>query len=173
MRPRRRWLGAALVLLVALLLQLSLMPDLRIFGAMGDMLLLVTVAAALVDGPERGATTGFAAGLLYDLVLSTPFGLSALVYTLVGFGVGWVGTFLPRAPLWSPFVVAAAAGVAATVLYVIVGNLVGSPFPFGNLPRVAFAVAAWNVLLIVPARALFRRLSGRAEPDRIHLALGR
>ena len=37
------------------------------------------VAGGLVGGPQRGAVAGFVVGLVYDLVLTTPFGLSALV----------------------------------------------------------------------------------------------
>jgi Kef-type K+ transport system membrane component KefB len=80
---------------------------------------------------------------------------------------------LSRPNRWFPLAVAATAGVAAMALYTGAGHLVGSPFPFGELPGVGFAVAVWNAVLILPTRALFRRVARRSEPDRIHLALGR
>jgi hypothetical protein len=53
---RRRYtvVKSAVVLFVALVLQLSIVSDLRLLGAVGDLLVLVTVAAALADGPTGG-----------------------------------------------------------------------------------------------------------------------
>jgi rod shape-determining protein MreD len=169
-RRRHTIVKSTLVLLAALVLQLSVVSDLRLFGAVGDLLVLVTVAAALADGPDRGATFGFAAGLLYDLVLDTPFGLSALTYALIGYLVGLIGAAVGRSGGWWPVVLAALGGAAAMCLYTAIGHLVGTPYPVGDLPRIALVVAAWNAALIVPVRALLRRVFGRREPDRIALA---
>ncbi len=169
-RRRHIFLKSTLVLLAALVLQLSVVSDLRILGAVGDLLVLVTIAAALVDGPDRGATFGFAAGLLYDLVLDTPFGLSALTYALIGYLVGLVSVAMGRSGGWWPVALAAASGAAAMCLYTAIGHLVGTPYPLGELPSIALVVAAWNAALIVPVRALLRRIFGRREPDRIALA---
>ena len=55
-------------------------------------------------------------------------------------------------------------------LYTSVGHLVGTPYPLADLPAIVLAVAAWNAALILPVRALLRRVSGRREPDSIRLA---
>ncbi|HEX8803112.1 MAG TPA: rod shape-determining protein MreD [Acidimicrobiales bacterium] len=172
MAGRRRYvlLKTALLLLSALVLQLGLVSDVRIFGAVGDVLLLVVIAAGLVDGPDRGATVGFAAGVLYDLTLDTPFGLSALTYALVGYAVGVASAALLRPAGWWPVAFAVAASAAAVGLYTALGHLVGSPYPVDALPGIALAVAAWNAALVLPVRALVRRI-GRAGPDRLQLAL--
>jgi rod shape-determining protein MreD len=169
---RRRYVlvKSTLVLLAALVLQVSVVSDLPVLGAVGDLLLLVTVAAALVDGADRGATVGFAAGLLYDLVLDTPFGLSALTYALIGYAVGLVSAAVGRSAGWWPVALAAAGGAAGMGLYTAIGHLVGTPYPVGDLPRIALVVAAWNAALIVPVRGLLRRIFGRREPDRVNLA---
>jgi rod shape-determining protein MreD len=160
------------VLVGALLLQIGAVADLRLLEATGDLFLVLTVAAALVDGPDRGLSWGFAGGVLYDLVLDTPFGLSALTYALVGYAVGLVTVALTRPAGWWPVGIAAVAGVLATVVYAGVGHLVGVPYPFAEVPPVALVVAAWNAVLVLPAMRLLRRLAGRQEPDRIALALG-
>ena len=94
-------LRGALVLVVALVAQIAIVADLQVVGAVGDLMLVVTVAAALTGGPDRGATYGFFAGLIFDLVVDSPFGLSALTYAVVGYGVGLVcgGLFRPTG-LW-------------------------------------------------------------------------
>ena len=78
----------SLLLVVAVTFQLAVASRLEVFGVQGDLMLLVAVAAGLAAGPDRGATLGFAAGITFDLLLQSPFGLSALTYALVAYLVG-------------------------------------------------------------------------------------
>ena len=88
------------------------------------------VAAALGGRARPGRHLRLRRRLLYDLVLDTPFGLSALTYAVVGYGVGLVG-----APSAGQRVVAGAVAAAAALmpaaLYTSVGHLIGAPYPFG------------------------------------------
>ena len=105
----RSMLRVALVIFVVLMVQQTVMVALRIRGAHPDLLWLLPITAALLDGPETGAIVGFWAGLSFDLVLPTPFGLSALVGCLLGYSVGALTTAAdPRAAWLKP--VAAARG---------------------------------------------------------------
>lgn len=116
----------AAALMLVLVLQLELFSEVRLFGVMPELLLGLTVAAGWRGGPDRGATTGFAAGVLYDLYLPTPFGLTAAVYTLIGYGAGLVGE--PIADHAERLVrrLFSIAGVAAgMMLFVITGELLG------------------------------------------------
>ena len=79
-----------MLIVLMVIIQYTVGLDLRIAGAHPDLMLLMPIAAGVVGGPEIGAATGFAAGIATDLLLPTPFGLSALVYSLVGFSVGYV-----------------------------------------------------------------------------------
>jgi len=171
-RQRRyRLLRGALLVLAALLLQVGVVADLRLFDAAGDLLLVLVIAIALVEGPDRGATWGFVAGIAYDLLLDTPFGLTALVYALVGFLVGAVGVAMVRPAGWWPVVIAAVAGFLATFAYAVVGNLVGIGEPLGGVPAVALVVAGWSAVLVLPVMRLARWAVGNTEPDRIAMAL--
>src|SRR4029453_3391004 len=114
---RAQLFRATLVLFAALVLQVTIMSDLRIIGALGDVMLALTIAAGLTGGADRGVTWGFATGLLYDLVLDTPFGLSALTYALVGYAVGLAGSALMRTSGWWPVGVGAGAGAGQGTLY--------------------------------------------------------
>src|SRR5919106_1626281 len=164
-------LRAILVVVVALMAQIGFTADLRIVGAVGDLLLLVTVAAALSGGPDRGATYGFAAGVAFDLVLDSPFGLSALTYTVIGYGLGVVATAVLRPTGWWPVAFAAGAAPAAVALYTGVGHLIGAPYPWADLPRIAVAVGLWNAALVMPMLAVLRWVHGRGEPDRLAVGL--
>ena len=78
----------ALVIFIVLMVQQTVMVALRVGGAHPDLLWLLPITAALLDGPETGAIVGFWSGLAFDLVLPTPFGLSALVGCLLGYAIG-------------------------------------------------------------------------------------
>jgi rod shape-determining protein MreD len=164
-------LRAALVVLVALVAQIAIVADLRVAGAVGDLMLLVTVAAALTGGANRGATYGFVAGVLFDLVLDSPFGLSPLTYAIVGYVVGLACTGFFRPSGWWPPVVAAGAALLSTLLYTGLGHLVGTPYPWGDVGSITLAVAVWNAALVLPAMAVMRWVHGTAGADRLEVSL--
>lgn len=138
----------ALVVVVALTLQVSLFARFSYEGARPDVVLLVAIAGGLVAGAERGALVGFAAGLAFDALLTTPLGLSALVYCLVGYVVGATGSGVLRASRWVAPAMAATASVAGMFLYALVGSLVGQPtFEGPALTDIVVVVAAVNAVL--------------------------
>ena len=75
---------------VCVLLQVAVFSRLHISGAGPDIALVAALALAYREGPESGAIAGFGAGLAIDLFLSTPFGLSALAFTIAGYTIGLV-----------------------------------------------------------------------------------
>jgi rod shape-determining protein MreD len=164
---------AAPVLIGVLLVQVGVMTGLPAFGAMADLMLLVTLAAASVGGPDKGATYGFAAGLLYDLLLDTPFGMSALVYALVGYGVGVAAAWALQPKWWSHLITAVGGSLASVLLTVVVARVLGLPYPLDDVIRIMLVVSAWNALLILPARRVMRWVIGDPEhtSDRFRMAL--
>jgi rod shape-determining protein MreD len=139
---------AALVVLAALVLQVCLLARFSYDGARTDVLILVVIAVGFLAGPERGAQMGFAAGLSFDVVLSTPLGLSALVYTVVGFAVGTMSRSVVRSAWWIGPVVVAAASAATMVLYALVAQLLGqSGFDGPPIGAVVAVVTVVNLIL--------------------------
>lgn len=140
------------VILTALVLQVSLVADVVILGARGDLLVLVAVVAGLVGGPQRGAVVGFVAGLLFDLLLATPLGLSALAYCLTGYVVGSASNAVLR-PAWWVTILTAAAGCAFGVgLFFALGSAADEVHvDLGDLPAVLAVTAGWGVVLGRPA----------------------
>jgi rod shape-determining protein MreD len=76
------------LLLVALVLQVSTLNQLPILGGHADVVVLVVAAVAYYGGSISGSATGFAAGMLLDLLTGATMGASSLVLTAVGYGVG-------------------------------------------------------------------------------------
>lgn len=166
----RRWGRLLLVVVTALLVQLSLVSGLPVWGAVGDVLLVVVVAVALAD-PDRAAQYGFVIGLAYDLLLGSPFGLSALVYALIGFGVGRVAAWLADPNRWTQVLVAVFAGVAAMLTMVGVALLLGLSYSVSEVATIVAVVGLWNAVLIVPAIGVAGWVVGRGDGDDFWVAL--
>ncbi len=147
----------ALVLITALVLQVSLLARFSLDGARGDLLLLVALSAAVAEGPEKGAIVGFAAGVTFDLVLTTPFGLSALVYCVVGFVVGWFQGSALRVTWWMPVASVVLGSIFGVLLYALAGAVLGLPSLSGPpLPTIVVAVSVLNGLLAPLTAKLMR-----------------
>ncbi|MBV8983375.1 MAG: rod shape-determining protein MreD [Acidimicrobiia bacterium] len=128
-----------LILLTFLVVELTVLDHLRVFGAGPDVMLLLAVVAGIVGGPRVGALFGFAAGIVLDLFLETPMGLSALVFCIVGYAVGNIQGGVLRAAWWIPVVTTFAASVAGVLLYALTATVVGQP---GLVTPHLFVVAA-------------------------------
>lgn len=164
MSGARRRLAA--VLLLTLVLHLTILSRLTLEGVRPDALLLVTALAGLAAGPERGAVVGFAAGVLADLFLPTPLGLSALTYSLVGFSVGLVQSGILRAAWWIPVLTALVASAGGTVLFAVLGAMVGqAEFVSLRLLVVAGVVGLMNAALS-PGAVRLVNWSFRSGADR-------
>lgn len=137
-----------LVVVTALVLHLAVLSRVRLAGVMPDLMLLLAVAAGLTGGSSRGSALGFVSGMTVDLFLDTPFGLSALVFTLVGFAMGTVAGGILRASWWIPVVAAFVASAAGEILFALAGATVGeSQMVTGRLLVIAPVVGALNALL--------------------------
>lgn len=148
------WARVGLVLFVVLMVQLTILNDIQIWGVSGSALVVTPVAAGLVGGPERGALVGFAAGLLIDAFLTTPFGLTALVWTIAGYVVGLLGRNLIRSSTVAVVGLAALGAIASTFGFVVVGYLLGQGHlldaPVARIAVVGAVVAGVAVLAVLP-----------------------
>lgn len=143
---------------VVLLVQWTVGIDIRVAGVHPDFMALLPIAAGMASGPTEGAVVGFVAGMAVDLLLPTPFGLSALVWCLVGFSVGAVTGELAREVWWFRPAVALASSAAAVMLYAVLGAVLGQDqFLHVDLVAVVLVVSVANAVLAAPAVALMRR----------------
>jgi rod shape-determining protein MreD len=142
------WLRVPLVIAVALAVQTSIAADVRILGVAPDLMLLLALCGGIVGGPERGAGCGFAIGLAFDLLLQTPFGLSALVYSVAAFGVGYGRLGFERSSWWLRALVVTGASAASVVLYAVLATVFGMTRIVNlDLVTVAVVVSVVNGLL--------------------------
>ncbi|MFH8463602.1 rod shape-determining protein MreD [Streptomyces sp. NPDC017991] len=168
MRFNRMLLSATLVI-VALVIQVSVLARLHLPGAVPDLLLLTVLGLALVYGHVGGALVGFGAGLLADL--APPADHAAGRYALVLCVIGYLaGLAKPEngqlKSATGPMAVVVAASIGSTLLYAGVGALVGDTAArHVGLGGLLFTAALYDLLLapfVVPG---IMALARRAEND--------
>ncbi|CAM5421377.1 rod shape-determining protein MreD [Streptomyces aurantiogriseus] len=168
MRVNRILLSVPLVV-VALVVQVSVLARLHLPGAVPDLLLLTVLGLAMVYGHVGGALIGFGAGLLADLAPPADHaaGRYALVLCVIGYLAGLVKPETGQIKsATGPMVVVVAAAVGSTLLYAGVGALVGDTAARNvGLTGLLFSAALYDLLLapfVVPGVMFLAR---RAEND--------
>ena len=147
----------ARILSLVFILQYAVLDRFRIVGVRPDFLLGLAIVAAVVAGPERGALVGFAGGVLVDLFVNTPFGLSALVACVVASIAGWVIAALGANQRWIVVALTAAGSVAAVISWAVLATVLGLAGLLGtHLLTIALVTATCNAALAVPFAAAAR-----------------
>ncbi len=148
-----------LLCLLAVVLQVSGIEALRLGGGSPDLIPLAVAAVALFGGSVPGALSGFAAGLLLDLMLGQNLGASALVLTLIGYGVGRYREV--RDPSHGLIALAVAAGASAAYgagVALVSFMLEIEADVSGLFLRDIVVTTLLNVLIALPVFALVRLL---------------
>lgn len=113
--------------LIAVLLQNGFFSELRLVGGQVDILPLVALASGFLAGPTGGALTGFGMGLLSDLLLGMPLGLTSLLLLVIGEIGGRVGSARDPEGFFVPMLTGAVVTFGALVAAGILQVLLGAP----------------------------------------------
>ena len=171
-----RALLAAVLIITALVLQLTVLPWLRLPGSTPDVLAVTVAAIGIAGGPQRGAIAGFVGGLALDLVPPAQglVGLSALVLALVGFLAGaFTEDRGDRGALVTTGFVALLCGGSVVVYAAGAGLVADSGLSLSGLPLLLLTELLYTAVLaafVVPAVVL---LSRRLEPAESRSQVGR
>jgi rod shape-determining protein MreD len=148
-----------LILVVAVVLQVSGVSEITILGGNVDLIPLTVAAIAYYSGSVAGAATGFSMGVLLDLVTGQTMGAASLVLTALGYGIGRFRELrdpshgLMPVPVAAVATLAWGAGFAAVSFMLDIGATV-SPL----VARDALVAALLNGALALPFFALIRKL---------------
>jgi rod shape-determining protein MreD len=173
------FLRVGLLLVVAVVLQLSTFVQMPILGGHFDVVVLVVAAVAYYARASSGCAVGFAAGFLLDLLSGATMGASSLVLTAVGYGVGRFSEVRDPSHGLMPL----AVGAVATAVWVVAFAAVSFMLDVGAtvsplVLRDMLVTVLLNTLLALPVftgcRALLRPvlavdphlLSARRRPPR-------
>jgi rod shape-determining protein MreD len=161
---RRIGLRIALIVLTAVILQVSFFSYLQILGATPNIVGVAVVSLGLLGGGVVGAVCGFAAGFLLDSLLLQTLGVSSLVLLSIGYlagryreGVEITNWLIPPL-LAGGFTLLGAAGFAAVQLMLGVDAAVSVAFVreivVQGLLAVLLATAIYPLLRRILAPAL-------------------
>lgn len=163
-----RALVAAAAVLLAALLQVSVLSQVSWHGVVPNLVLLVVVAAGLVRGASFAMILGLAAGLLLDLAPPADHvaGRWALALVLVGLVAGQVNRET-RGNAGAVVATVAVCSVLGTTVFGLSGALLGEPITsVGSMLGVVGLALLLDVLVtpmvLPPLMSVFRRL----EPAR-------
>lgn len=170
MRFNRILLSATLVV-VALVIQVTVLARLQLPGAVPDLMLLVVLALALVYGHTGGCLVGFGAGLLTDLAppADHAVGRYALVLSVIGYLAGLAKPESGKLrTATGPLAVVVAAAAGTTLLYAGVGVLVSdNSAEHVGLGSLILTAALYDLLLAPFTVPTVMWLARRAESNRL------
>jgi rod shape-determining protein MreD len=155
---RRVVLWIALVV-TALLLQSVVFAKFELGGAKPELIFLLTVVVASLEGPASGALAGFFGGLAEDFLLNQPKGITALTLTLVGYAIGMIRQYSTSTSPLLPVALVGGSTAVAILFSQLVSFLLGQQaVTFGYVARVAVLAGVYNALLTPLIYPLVRRL---------------
>jgi len=150
---------AAAAVLVAVLLQGTLLARLPLPGGSPNLVVVVVLAVGLAAGAPAGMSTGFAAGLLADLLSDHPVGLLALCFAVAGFVAGLLETDAERSVLW-PLLIVGVGAAGTFLLYLGLLAVLGRPSAsgLGDLPSTVVYDVMLTPFVVPVVAAVTRRL---------------
>lgn len=165
------WLGAIVALAVlAMAIQSTLLALATVLGVIPQLVLVVAISLACLDGERVGAAIGFVAGLLVDLLLpgGSITGLTALIYTLLGYAVGSFRQFASSGSVWGPVATVAVSSAVAEAGYASMTVIFGGRFVgFESTAKIAGLVVLYNTLLTPLVFPLVARVRARLKPEKV------
>ncbi len=160
-------LKALFMLALMVLLQTTFFRTVRPFGVAPDLVMLVVILAARWLPAEQALVYGFTAGIVMDLLGTTPLGLRGLVLTVVAYLVVRFRDWVEASPLATLVSVAAFSAVGVGLLLVI-GTLFGqATLAEANVLRRFLLVPFWNTILALALAPAMTSLLNPVQRSRV------
>ncbi|MGZ8631171.1 MAG: rod shape-determining protein MreD [Actinomycetota bacterium] len=164
----RRVLVTIAIVITALLLQSTLFWQLKLVGVRPELMYLVTIVIAILEGPQEGAVTGFFGGMAQDFLLNQPKGITALTLTLVGYAAGLARQYVVSPSPLLPTILVGVGTAAGVAFYQVVAFLLGQlQEPFTYAVRVTLLTALYGAILTPILYPLLRRVIEGSRPTRV------
>jgi rod shape-determining protein MreD len=159
-------LRLALLGIVGVVVQISAVSQIVLFGTNADLTPMLVAFAAFLCGSLPGAVFGFAVGLFLDLALMQTLGVSSLLLLGVGYGAGRIREVRDPQGAAVPVLLGAAATAFTAIGFSVVQFLLGvdAPVSFELVKEIVVTIVV-GALLSVPLYWLVRRWLTPALPD--------
>jgi rod shape-determining protein MreD len=153
------FIRTGLLILLTVIVQISGIAGMQILGGTIDLTPLLVGAVAIYAGSVPGAIVGFLTGLLLDIAIGQQLGVSSLVLTAVGYGVGRYRDLRDPSHGLLPIPVAAAATAGYLAAIASVSFMLEIQATVSLLLlREAVITILLNVAIALPFFALIRRV---------------
>lgn len=161
------WMG---LLLLAALLQSSLLWALSVWGVHPTLMLSIVLGWSLLRGGREGLLWALVGGGLLDLLSAAPFGTFTVALLTIAFLSGLIEQILFHPPAWLPVVIMLLASPLFHFISLVMMQSLGWPVNWARLGNVLLPAAlldAFTILLLFP---LLRRASALAGERAIEWA---
>jgi rod shape-determining protein MreD len=145
------------LLLGVALFQSTVMPYLRVFGVMPNLMLMVVVAWTLLRGPGEGLVWGFLGGIFMDLFSRTPLGISALALVISAYAASYAEGTLYRNHSALPLLVVLVITPIYDLVVLILLRVTGQAVDW--LPSLLYYTLPATVIHVVLMLGVYRALA--------------
>lgn len=158
------------MILTAVLLQTTVFARfVTLFGITPDLILVVVISFGLQEGPTMGVVSGFGGGMLKDLMLSAPKGLTGISYLIVGYLVGIVRPYVQSTSVALPILGIFTGSLVGSAIYVILGALLGQALGApSRVLEVVFLTAVYNTILVPFVYPVVRKVSEALKSEKVY-----
>jgi rod shape-determining protein MreD len=164
----RRAVVLVAVIVTALLLQTTVFPEITLLGVKPELLYMVTVIFAVLQGPAEGAVVGFVGGLAQDFMLNMPKGITALTLTMLGYTVGLARQYITSPSPLLPAILVALGTAGGVAFHQAVAFLLGEEEgSFGYVARVVLLTAVYGAVLTPIFFPVLRRAAAATHAGRV------
>ncbi len=168
MSARRLNLAArlALLTLIVVFFQIGVVSEVPVFGVDADLSPLLVAFIGLLCGSTIGAFSGFAIGLLVDLLLLQTLGLSSLIFTLIGYWSGRLRELRDPQGALAPLLVGICAAAVSLIGYSVMEFMLGvnAPVSFELLRQIVVGVLVDGIIAL-PVYVIVRASLGSVLPE--------
>jgi rod shape-determining protein MreD len=164
----RRGILWTLVIVVALVLQATVFAQITLLKARPDLIYLLTILIALLEGPASGAVIGFAGGMAEDFLLTAPKGITALSLTLLGYSIGMLRQYIVSPSALVPVIMVGLGTAVGVMFNGLVRFLLGQlDNGWGFQLQIALLAGAYNAMLTPFVFPIVRRLAESSRAKRV------
>lgn len=148
--------------LCGIFLQAEFFSYLQIFHTKPDLILIITVIAAIKTGWKNGGLAGVVMGFWLDILIGSYFGVNMIVFGCTGLIVGFAAQRIKLNFYPGQFFSVCLGTLISELIYLTCLNLIGVGLPwFSSIVGIIVPTAFYNALLMllaIPFIYLYRRL---------------
>ncbi len=151
-------LGAYMLLASAMLLHLTVLNRVKVFGAEPDLVLILVIFFALFGGARMGLEMGSVAGMLKDLFSCDTFGMNLIALGFTGFAIGILNAKFFKESKRTQAIIIFSSTIFALVIHYVLLTTLSDYSHLGLLDYIMSSIAPVSIYTVLAAMPIFSRL---------------